>query len=135
MQSIVRRNQGYRRQYLVDDKGAVLIVVFGVPPFSHEDNAYRAVKTALAIQKVLSEQTLEHSIGIATGNVYVGVVGSDQRREHAVVGDTVNTSARLSGKANGSIYVDESTCKGTHGKIGRAVQQECRDRSRMPSSA
>eukprot|EP00456_Euglypha_rotunda_P043382 TRINITY_DN3397_c0_g1_i4.p1 TRINITY_DN3397_c0_g1~~TRINITY_DN3397_c0_g1_i4.p1 ORF type:complete len:119 (-),score=18.41 TRINITY_DN3397_c0_g1_i4:20-376(-) len=118
MQAVVSRNQGYRRQFLVDDKGTVLIVVFGVPPYAHEDDPFRAVKTALELREALVDENVAHGIGIASGDVYVGSVGSAFRQEHAVVGDTVNLSARLSGK-----------------EIGRAVQQECRDRSRMPSSA
>eukprot|EP00457_Paulinella_chromatophora_P000243 gb/GEZN01000243.1/.p1 GENE.gb/GEZN01000243.1/~~gb/GEZN01000243.1/.p1 ORF type:complete len:1712 (+),score=350.38 gb/GEZN01000243.1/:228-5363(+) len=99
LQAIISRNQGYRRQFLVDDKGTVLIVVFGVPPYAHEDDPYRALKTALEIRELLEDAGVTHSIGIATGEVYVGSVGSPQRKEHAVVGDTVNLSARLAGKA------------------------------------
>jgi len=44
------------------------------------------------------------------GDVYVGAVGSSSRREHAVVGDTVNAAARLAGKAvKGGILCDENT--------------------------
>ncbi len=45
MQSVIVRNEGFRRQFLVDDKGSTLIVVFGVPPFAHENDAVRAVTT------------------------------------------------------------------------------------------
>ena len=48
--------------------------------------------------------------GIATGNVYVGSLGSPRRQEHAVVGDTVNTAARLSGEqVGGGILCDART--------------------------
>lgn len=111
MQKVVFRNQGFRRQFLVDDKGSTFICVFGVPPFTHEHDAYRAVKTAMQLHVVLQRLRVEHSIGIATGNVYVGTVGSENfRKEHAVVSDTVNTAARLSGKAPvGRIYCDSRT--------------------------
>ncbi len=50
--------------------------------------------------------------------MYVGSVGSPFRREHAVVGDTVNTSARLAGKAKtGGILCDENTAKATGSKV------------------
>jgi len=39
------------RQFLVDDKGSVLIGVFGLPPTPHEDDATRAISVALEIQK------------------------------------------------------------------------------------
>lgn len=110
MQRVVQHNQGYLRQFCVDDKGTVLIVVFGVPPFSWEDNPYRAVKTAIEIRDALREASIEHAIGIGTGDVYVGSVGSAVRHEHAVVGDTVNTAARLSNKAPPfEIWMDERT--------------------------
>ncbi len=53
LQPIISNNGGYRRQYLVDDKGSVLIVVFGVPPFAHSDDPYRAVKTAIEMRNAL----------------------------------------------------------------------------------
>jgi class 3 adenylate cyclase len=110
MQKRINHNKGYRRQFLVDDKGLMLIVVFGVPPYAHEDDAYRAIKTSLEIRDALCSVEVEHSIGVATGNVYVGSVGSRRRQEHAVVGDTVNTAARLSGQpSDGGILCDENT--------------------------
>lgn len=111
IQKILHKYKGYRRQFLVDDKGTVLIACFGVPPFCHEDDCFRAVKSALEISKVLSTMKVSHSIGIGTGNVYIGSVGSTYRREHAVVGDAVNCSARLAGKASvyGNLLCDEAT--------------------------
>eukprot|EP00466_Bigelowiella_natans_P010100 jgi/Bigna1/82311/fgenesh1_pg.91_\ len=118
MESVVACNQGYRRQFLVDDKGTVLIVVFGVPPFSWEDNGYRAVKTAMELSQTLHTLDVDHAIGIASGMVYVGSVGSLSRREHAVVGDTVNSAARLSCKApNGTVWIDEATSQQANRKI------------------
>lgn len=110
MQQIIFNNDGYRRQFLVDDKGCVLIVVFGVPPFAHEKDCYRAVKCALELRQALAEAKVSHSIGIATGLVYSGAVGFARRREHAVVGDTVNLAARLCGKAKPwEILTDQTT--------------------------
>jgi class 3 adenylate cyclase len=42
---------------------------------------------------------LKPSIGITTGRAFCGAVGSESRREYAMVGDIVNLSARLMGKA------------------------------------
>jgi class 3 adenylate cyclase len=91
--------QGMRRQFLVDDKGTTLIIVFGVPPFSHENDEYRSVKTAMELRNAFATRNVQASIGVATGNVFVGTVGSPYRKEHAVVGDTVNLSARLAARA------------------------------------
>ena len=117
-QQVITRNNGFRRQYLCDDKGTVLIVIFGVPPFSQETDVYRAVKTALEIRQALMKLNVGHSQGVATGDVYVGSVGSALRREHAVVGDTVNASARLSGRAeNYGILCDFHTYEGCRSTI------------------
>eukprot|EP00808_Paulinella_micropora_P012952 g72044.t1 len=124
MQAVVSQNQGYRRQFLADDKGTVLIVVFGVPPFAHEDDAFRATKMALELSFLLAERKLAHGIGIASGEVFAGSVGAPYRQEHAVVGDTVNLSARLAGKAakSGSrgLLLDELT----HSKVMHNIKMK-----------
>lgn len=51
MQRDIYQYDGTVRQFLVDDKGSVLIGVFGTPPNAHEDDASRAVMTAITIQK------------------------------------------------------------------------------------
>jgi class 3 adenylate cyclase len=52
-------------------------------------------------------------------NSYVGSVGSPNRQEHAVVGDVVNASARLSGKGKqgGAILCDQTTFDAVKGAI------------------
>ena len=76
MQKVIFKYEGVIRQFLVDDKGTVLIAVFGVPPFSHDDDAERGVKTALEIVDNLQEKC---HIGITTGPVFTGSVGSSER--------------------------------------------------------
>ncbi len=78
-----------------DDKGSTLIAVFGLPPLSHEDDTTRGVLCGLAICERLWAQGLIASVGITTGVVFCGVVGSTTRKEYTVLGDTVNLSARL----------------------------------------
>lgn len=99
MQEVIFRFEGMVRQFLVDDKGTVLIAVFGVPPYKHIDDPIRAVKTALEISEILERRNMQYSIGITTGNVFCGSVGSEIRQEYAMVGDTVNLSAILMGVA------------------------------------
>jgi len=41
MQKVIFKYEGMVRQFLVDDKGTVLIAAFGVPPFSHRDDPLR----------------------------------------------------------------------------------------------
>ena len=55
---------GTVRQLLVDDKGTVLIAVFGVPPLSHSDDASRGVRAAMGIQRELWSLDVLHTIGI-----------------------------------------------------------------------
>eukprot|EP00948_MAST-09A_sp_MAST-9A-sp1_P004135 g4135.t1 len=105
--------EGTVRQLIVDDKGAVAIIVFGLPPFSTIDIAGRAVETALTIRASIPNA----KIGITTGSIYSGVIGSVERGEYAVVGDRVNMSARL-------------MCKGKEGQIltDFNTKEKCDDR-------
>jgi class 3 adenylate cyclase len=84
------------RQFVVDDKGAVAIVVVGLPPYFHEDNSARGVTIALEISENKDHAT---SVGVTTGVCFCGCVGNESRTEYSVVGDTMNLAARLMGKA------------------------------------
>jgi hypothetical protein len=100
---------GFMRQFLIDDKGCVLIGMWGVPSFSHPNNATRALYCAIEIMKALDSLNHKGSIGITTGSIYCGNVGSVLRRDYVGIGDKVNLAARLMGKAKGSIFVDENS--------------------------
>lgn len=89
-QNLVQKHEGTIRQFIIDDKGAVMIVVFGLPPTSHEDDSHRAVLFALTLTRQFAQNgDKEPSIGITTGKAFCGTVGSEDRREYAVVGDVV----------------------------------------------
>lgn len=94
--------------------GDALMAVFGAPT-AHEDDAERAVRAALEIQRRATEQTEDFgglcvSIGINTGEVIFAPVGPHGRREATVMGDAVNTAARLQAAASPeSILVGEET--------------------------
>ncbi len=108
----VRRLGGFVAQYLGDG----LLVYFGYPQ-AHEDDAERAVCAGLELVAAVSDlQThapLQTRVGIATGVVVVGdLTGSGQAREHGIVGETPNLSARLQGIAEPNmVVIDESTRK------------------------
>lgn len=87
--------EGSVRQFIVDDKGAVLIAALGLPPLSHEDDAARGVRAAIAMQAALRNLGLRGAVGITTGQAFCGEVGSAHRREYALVGGVVILAARL----------------------------------------
>ncbi len=82
--------------------GDALMAVFGAP-IAHEDDAERAVRAALEIQHCATEQAalfggLGVCVGVNTGEVIFAPVGPG-RRESTVMGDAVNTAARLQAAA------------------------------------
>ena len=109
-QKAIADNGGYVRQFLIDDKGCVLIALWGVRSFSHVNNHDRAVSAAISIHNSAPRMGHKTSIGIASGNVFCGNVGSLERRDFVAIGDKVNLAARLMGKAQGSIFVENLTC-------------------------
>ena len=87
--------EGSVRQFIVDDKGAVLIAALGLPPLSHEDDAARGVQAAAAMHAALRQLGLRGAVGVTTGQAFCGEVGSVHRREYALVGGAVILAARL----------------------------------------
>ncbi len=97
--------------------GDALMATFGAP-FVHEDDAERALRSALAmlesVKSIEAPRTLELHVGINTGEVMAGRVGPDTRRDYSAMGDTTNTAARLMSAAPpGSVYVGEETWRAT----------------------
>jgi adenylate cyclase len=89
--------------------GDGVMLVFGAPE-ADEDHAFHAVCCALLIQKLVALESLQREeqglmpvrlrIGINTGNMLAGNMGSSDRMEYTVVGDTVNLASRLCGITN-----------------------------------
>ena len=80
-QGVLAEAGGFLRQFLIDDKGCVLIAMWGTPAFTHTNNCSRALYAASYI--ALNTKALNHSVsvGITTGAVYCGTVGSHIRRD------------------------------------------------------
>ncbi len=100
---------GFLRQFLVDDKGCVLIAMWGTPAFTYANNCSRALYCAAAIHRRSKELDHTCSIGVTTGMVYCGIIGSPLRQDYVGIGNEVNLAARLMGKAKGKILVDYKT--------------------------
>ncbi|MDH5674788.1 MAG: AAA family ATPase [Myxococcales bacterium] len=100
---------GCLHQLVIDDKGTVMIIAFGLPPHMHEDDAARALHVAPRLRERLRPLGLEANIGIATGRAFCGPVGSDRRREYAIMGNIMNLSARLMQMAKGEVLCDRAT--------------------------
>ncbi len=107
-QEIIYRYEGSLGKLAVDDKGTVMLVLFGAPPFSHEDDARRSILCGLELLALAQEKHLRMSIGISEGTVFAGPVGAPSRQEYTVIGDEVNLAARLMqyGRA-GSLIISE----------------------------
>ncbi len=109
MQRTLFRYGGSVYQFLMDDKGIVLIGILGLPPLAHEDDAVRAVQSALAIHQDLNRGGVRASIGITTGRAFCGVLGNEERRQYTAVGTVMNLSARLMQMADGRVVCDQAT--------------------------
>jgi class 3 adenylate cyclase len=101
----------------VDDKGATMVAAFGLPPVAHEDDPVRAVRAALGIQARLQSRGLRPALGLATGRVFCGSVGSNQRREYTMIGGVVNLAARLMQAADDELVCDAATQQATEAKL------------------
>ncbi len=100
MNNAILGEEGTVMQYV----GDAVMAVFGAP-FRQDDHADRAVRAASemhAAQAALNEQwraaglpPFGLGIGVSTGEVAAALLGSDERLEYTLVGDTVNLSQRL----------------------------------------
>ncbi|HCA80742.1 MAG TPA: hypothetical protein DEP53_13520, partial [Bacteroidetes bacterium] len=106
----------YQYEGMVDKFiGDCIMAVFGAP-VALEDDADRALRATLSMRERLQGfnrrwieklgQPLDLHIGVNTGMVIAGNVGSDLRMSYTVIGDTVNTASRLEGAAKaGQVFV------------------------------
>lgn len=107
--------------------GDAVMAIFGAP-IHHEDHALRAVRTAVAMQAGVAELSRRRQangkdpitvgIGISAGETVAGTVGTEERMEYTVIGDSVNLAARLESHAKpGQILISENTYQKIQEKV------------------
>ncbi len=115
MADVILQYRGTIDDYLGDG----IAVLFGAPE-SREDDATRAITCAVAMQLEMAEvntklvdwgfPTLEMGIGINTGEVVLGNIGSERRTKYSAIGSQMNLAFRIeSYTVGGQIYISEST--------------------------
>lgn len=110
---VIFKHRGSINKFIGDG----VMAVFGLP-FPQDNDAENAVNAGIEIVKTLKEfanrlspqKRIKPKIGINTGRVIAGNLGSSQRMEYSVLGDTVNIAARLEGIAKPEqILIGEGT--------------------------
>ncbi|MBU0608017.1 MAG: adenylate/guanylate cyclase domain-containing protein, partial [Armatimonadetes bacterium] len=144
MTQVIREFGGTIHKFIGDG----IMAVFG-DPVPHADHAARAVRAAVAMQRRMIETNaaaeaagqppLHMGIGIHSGELVAGDIGSEALLEYTVIGDTVSTSSRIEGLNKGfktGILVSGQTVRamgetelplkhlGTQGVRGRAEELE-----------
>src|SRR5262245_9689160 len=115
MSETIQRFDGFVEKYV----GDAVMAVFGAP-VAHDEDPERAVRAALSMRERVSalserwqgrlQQPLALHIGINTGAVVAGQIGTSATAAYAVTGDTVNVAARIQSSAgSGQILVSHST--------------------------
>ena len=121
MTDVIFKYDGTLDKYIGDG----MMAVFGAP-MEKEDDAERAVRAGLEIILELADMMKETSrdrrfdirIGINTGSVVAGNMGSPKRMEYTVIGDPVNVASRLESIARpNQILIGEETFKRVRGKF------------------
>jgi adenylate cyclase len=111
--TVIRRHGGHANKFIGDG----LLAVFGAPE-RHADHAARAVAAAREIAQLVREGVagqLRIGVGVNSGRVVVGTIGGGGRRDFTVIGDPVNTAARVEAATRltgDDILITEATLSG-----------------------
>jgi adenylate cyclase len=131
MTDIIFKYEGTLDKYI----GDAIMAVFGAP-LDMEDHAVRAIRAGLEMQERLEEfnterkegPTIRIRIGINSGKAVAGEIGSVNKKEYTVLGDTVNTASRLESSVAkpGMVVIGENTFEMAKGQfecksLGRAT--------------
>ena len=128
MAEAIKRNNGLILQYVGDEIEAV----FGAP-VPNDDHPDMAASAALEMKRRLVHLNerlktqgvapFRHGIGIHTGAVLAGIIGSKERSSYALVGDTVNLASRIQGLTK-EFACDIILSQTTHDLVAGAYQME-----------
>lgn len=94
--SEITHHKAHLRQFIVDDKGLVAILNFGLRGSTFPNMMERAIACTTNIRTLLkTELAIECKMGATWGRAYCGVVGGLNRHEYAVLGPSVNVRTLL----------------------------------------
>jgi len=113
---VIIKYKGYIDKFI----GDCIMAAWGVPIYSKQEDALAAVGCAVEIQEMVQSAKrsfftgqashLKVGIGMHTGPLIAGNLGSARRMDYSVIGDTVNVAARLEGVAGaGEVIITENT--------------------------
>ena len=125
--TIIDAHEGYLDKFIGD---AVVVVFSG--PVDQPDHAVRAARCAIALQQEVAAMNarqafpeigeLKVGVGLATGPLVAGNVGSIRHYEYTVIGDTVNLAARLTSHAPaGEVWVNPTNAEALPKEMARAA--------------
>lgn len=123
MADVIQEYQGSVDEFL----GDAILAHFGALT-TREDDAERAVACAIAMQLAIEHvnrtngerglPAVEMGIGVATGDVIVGNLGSEKRSKHTAIGSAVNLASRIEGHTlGGEILMSQATFEDVAGLV------------------
>ncbi len=129
MLPIINKNGGVLDKFM----GDAMMVTFGTP-LPKDDDVFRAVKTGLMMQHMrrsLNEGRAKEGkgpiymgVGINTGHVVAGNIGSAERMEYTVLGDVVNIASRIEGLSKDDVVITEDTYREVMNSIVISQEKE-----------
>ena len=119
VQRSIYRTRGALNKFLMDDKGSVMLVAWGLPPMSSRNDPLDAVSSCITILHEFNKLGFQCAMGLTTGTCFTGVCGTvGNRREYSMLGEVVNLASRYmsaglnymaNNKLNNILVIDEKT--------------------------